>query len=269
MTADSSARDPIALATSPNVVAPAMTALLLIIESLEPQRRESFSAETTPRRPSPLIYLDSEATYRVPAASPVFATKSGKSNPPRYCRSSQPDAALPPCDSSAPPGLSSLRRRGTRRSVRRCRRRLRFRRFLFQRLLWRFGVIHNNLLRSRRWRRCRRCRSQRLDLRPQTRQLIFLAGGQFLHALAEGMTRAFESSHVVNQALKLILRSECARRFHHRTKHVVQRIEVAVEFETHSQIFRRVVQLRDDFGQRRSQVALDGLHVRERLLLGR
>jgi len=37
MTVDSSARAPIALARSPNVVAPAMVALPPIIESLEPQ----------------------------------------------------------------------------------------------------------------------------------------------------------------------------------------------------------------------------------------
>src|ERR1039458_6552629 len=119
---------------------------------------------------------------------------------------------------------SSLRRRSTRRSVR--RRRLRFRHFLFRRLLRRLGVIHNNLLRWRRWRR-----GQRLDLRAQTRQLIFLARRQFLHALAKRTPGSLESVHVVAQVLKLILRSERPRIFHHRTKVVIQHNEIAVELK--------------------------------------
>src|ERR1035441_10037886 len=147
--------------------------------------------------------------------------------------------------------LRSLRRRSVRRSIRRSRS-LRLGHLLLHRLLRRLGVIHHNFL---RW--WRRRRGQRLHLRAQSRQLIFFARRQFLHALAKRTPRALQPVHVVAQILKLIFRSECSRRFHHRTKDVIQRIEVTVELETHAHVFRSVVQLRNGFRQRR----LDRAHV--------
>src|SRR5258707_1249632 len=74
MTADSSVRAPIALARSPNVVAPAMLALPPIIESLEPQAGILILCRSYVGRPDPPNYLDSGAARRVPVLSPAFAT---------------------------------------------------------------------------------------------------------------------------------------------------------------------------------------------------
>jgi len=90
------------------------------------------------------------------------------------------------------------------------------------------------------------------------------AGGQFLHTLAERATRTLESGHVVAQALK----SSWIRTLpplpppNQNTSYSASR-GWAVEFETRTQVFRRVVQLRDRFQQRCLQIAADGLHVRQ------
>src|ERR1700738_4720739 len=100
MTVDSSARAPIALARSPNVVAPAIVALPPIIESLEPWAGILIRCRSCAGRSSPPDYLDSGAARRVPVASPVFATNGGTTQDLHRCG-----------QSSGPSGGSPYRRR--------------------------------------------------------------------------------------------------------------------------------------------------------------
>lgn len=98
---------------------------------------------------------------------------------------------------------------------------------------------------------------------------IFFTGGELLHALAETPPRALQSVHVIAQALEFVFRSERPRGFHHRPEHIVKRIEVAVEHETRCRIFGLIAEFCDHIGQRRLQVAFQGLHVPLCLPLGR
>src|SRR5208282_3674417 len=289
MPADSAVRVPIALARSPNAVAPAMTALPPIIESLRLSRRESLPLPTPLRKPLPAYLLRLRRRPWSSRGKSSICNGSRRDSRPRLSSRAQlapgrstrsgpePHSSAALTEKERPwkvVARLSLRGRSTRRSVGCSRRRFRLRWFLLHRRLFRrLGVIHHNLFRWRRWRR-----GQRLDLRPQTHQLIFLARSQFLHAFAKPTTGALQSGHVVAQALKFIFGSECSRTFYYRAKGVIQQHQVAIELETRSQIFGRVVQLRDRFRQRLSlgrSVGLPpfdtrllkvGLHALRRLL---
>src|SRR5258708_31771126 len=90
MTADSSVRAPIALARSPNVVAPAMLALPPIIESLEPQAGILILCRSYAGRPDPPNYLDSGAAPRGPVLSPPVFTNPRGTTPPRRPKRPKP-----------------------------------------------------------------------------------------------------------------------------------------------------------------------------------
>jgi hypothetical protein len=131
------------------------------------------------------------------------------------------------------------------------------------RLLRRFGVVDDNLLRRSRWNR----RLRRLQIRSQPRDLSFLGRRQTLNPLRQLLARALKRAQIVCDRLKIVFRPKSPRYFDHITQHVIQGIEIAVEFESCGQILGLRAQLRDDLRESALQVALNRIHVRQRLFL--
>src|ERR1700690_1060135 len=132
-------------------------------------------------------------------------------------------------------------------------------------LRW-FRVVHYHFLGGNRGGRCRSL--QIANLRAQLRQIGFFRTGQSLHPLRQRPPRSLQCAEIVLYGLVFILGAERSRRLDHRSVHVIECVQIAVELEGCSNVLRRSSQLADDFWKRHLQVTPDGFDVRLGAALG-